>query len=228
MLYKTTHGLIICYLLCLHHQYCRRYVRPPNHKNKNSAVSWWQRKELWIHSAFSFCRCSHLGILKRHVQFGALEIRFRFMTCSEGDVSTHMSTCTHQKPSETWPYLFVTPCHCDLYVPSENLPWVPKGTLHPSAHHMSLRKSHKTIQMKMTRIFVHKAFAKILPSPLPPSLTTGCFLVPHATVFPSDDSSDYLPQDFTVPGHIPCNCRWLNVVYEDLQCSTSHSNTPST
>lgn len=143
MLYKTTHGLIICYLLCLHHQYCRRYVRPPNHKNKNSAVSWWQRKELWTHSAFSFCRCNHLGILKRHVQFGALEIRFRFMTCSEGDVSTYMSTCTHQKPSETWPYLFVTPCHCDLYVPSENLPWVPKGTLHPSAHHMSLRKSHK-------------------------------------------------------------------------------------
>lgn len=58
-------------------------------------------------------------------------------------VHTHACVHTHEKPSETWLCLFVAPCHCDLYVPSENLPWVPRGILHPSAHHMSLEMSHK-------------------------------------------------------------------------------------
>lgn len=84
----------------------------------------------------------------------------------------------------------------------------------------------KTIQMKMTQLFVSEAFAKILPSLLPPNPTTDCFLAPHSTVFPWDDSSDCLPQDVTVPGHMPCHRRWLNAVCEDLHGSTRHSNTP--
>lgn len=68
----------------------------------------------------------------------------QIMAClAKRHVLTHAYVHTHKKPSETWLCLCVTPCHCDFYVSLENLPWVLKGVLYPSAYHMLLGLSHK-------------------------------------------------------------------------------------
>lgn len=98
-------------------------------------------------------------------------------------VHTHAYMHTHEKPSEIWLCLFVTPCHCDLDVPSKNLPRVPRGILHPSAHHMSLEMSHKNYTNEddttiFTRAICQDPSLSSTPKPL-----RRLVLALHTTVF---------------------------------------------
>lgn len=144
-----------------------------------------EKKELCTPLAFYFYRGIPSGIPRRHMQFGDLEIRFRFMACQHRNVSTLMPACTHTRSPQK------LGCACLSHhatVICTSLLRTCHGYQEAFCTHLptiwAWKWVTKTIQMKMTQLFVHEAFAKILPSLLPPNPTTGCFLALHSIVFP--------------------------------------------
>ena len=130
--------------------------------------------------SFCFYRCIEFTwtILREDVKFGDLEIRFRLMTCSP---QRHVLTHAHVYTPGDLRNLAMSVCHtmqlwflCPF---GQSIMGTKRRFVPICLPHEPGKESQKLYKMKITWVFVHKAFAKILPL----SPTTHCFLAPRVS-----------------------------------------------